>query len=264
MTKHAKQKSLEGMGAIVTGGGRGIGLAIATELAARGASIGIVGKSEERLSLAAENLKKCGAKVVSHASCDVTDPKSVSKAFSKLAKDLGTISILVNNAGAATSSPFLKSTLDTWRQTIEVNLTGTYICTQEVLSRMIDQKKGRIVNIASTAALKGYRYVTAYCAAKAGVVGFTRSLALELAPLGITVNAISPGFTETDMLSETVAKAASKTGRSMEEIRKELIQTNPQGRFIQPSEIASAVAWLCETEQSAITGQNIVISGGEV
>lgn len=264
MPKGLKSKSLDGVVAAVTGGGRGIGLACAQELASRGAVVAILGRNEERLKLAEETLVKSFGKRFFATQIDVADPGSVADAFSRVKSKVGAIQILVNNAGVGVSSPFQKLSLDSWNQILEINLTGTFLCTHEVLPSMMDAKFGRIVNMSSTAGVKGYKYVTAYTAAKHGIVGLTRSLALEVASSGITVNAVCPGFTETDLLSESVAKAASKTGRKVDEIRKEFLSSNPQGHFIKPEDVASTVAWLCEAEQGSINGQAIVISGGEV
>ena len=170
----------------------------------------------------------------------------------------------MNNAGQARSAPFLKTDAALWRSMMQVNLNGAFYCAQAALPGMLDASWGRIVNIASTAGLVGYSYVTAYCAAKHGVIGFTRALALEVATKGITVNSICPGFTETDMLKETLHNIVSKTGRTETEARAELAARNPQKRMVQPEEVANAVLWLCLPGSEAITGQAIAVAGGEV
>jgi NAD(P)-dependent dehydrogenase (short-subunit alcohol dehydrogenase family) len=151
-----------------------------------------------------------------------------------------------------------------WNQMLSVNLTGTLVCTQAVLPGMVARGWGRVVNVASTAGQVGYAYVSAYCAAKHGVVGLTKSLALEMAKKGVTVNAVCPGYTETDIVRESIARVVAKTGRSAEEARAEFVKSNPQGKLVQPEQVADAVAWLCGEGASAVTGQQISVAGGEV
>ena len=242
--------------ALVTGGGSGIGAAVAKALVETGASVTILGRTERRLATKAAELR------VEYQVADVTDRKSVSQAMSAAAKSQGAISILVNNAGVANAAPFSKANDEHWDGTLAVNLTGVYNCTRLVVDAMADAGFGRIVNVASTAALTGYAYVTAYCAAKHGVLGLTRALAREYAKKGITVNAVCPGYTDTDIVREAVDNIASKTGRGADEALQELVKANPQGRLIQPQEVAATVVWLCG--QASITGQAISVSGGEV
>jgi len=175
----------------------------------------------------------------------------------------GRIDILVNNAGEAASAPFLKTDLALWRRMMNVNLDGTFHCTQAALPAMIEARWGRIVNVASVAGLAGYAYVTAYCAAKHGVIGLTQALAIEVAKKGITVNAVCPGYTETDMVKDALSTIIAKTGRTAEEALAELTTRNPQGRLVQPREVAHAVVWLCLPGSDAINGQAIAIAGGE-
>jgi NAD(P)-dependent dehydrogenase (short-subunit alcohol dehydrogenase family) len=240
---------------VVSGGGRGIGAAIAVRLAALGASLTLMGRDRVRLEAAAEALPRARA-----IPCDITDEAAVRDAFAQA----GEIHILVNNAGAAETAPFAKTTLEQFRRMLDVNLTGAFLCSQAVLPAMTAAGFGRIVNIASTAGLKGYAYVSAYCAAKHGLVGLTRALALETARDGITVNAVCPGYTDTDMVRGAAAAISAKTGRSEAEARAALIKDNPQGRLIQPEEVADTVAWLCQSGSGAITGQAIAVAGGEV
>lgn len=240
---------------MVTGGGRGIGAAIAVRLAALGASLTLMGRDRVRLEASAEALPRARA-----IPCDITDEAAVRDAF----EQAGEIHILVNNAGAAETAPFAKTTLDQFRRMLDVNLSGAFLCSQAVLPAMTAACFGRIVNIASTAGLKGYAYVSAYCAAKHGLVGLTRALALETARDGITVNAVCPGYTDTDMVRGAAAAISAKTGRSETEARAVLIKDNPQGCLVQPEEVADAVAWLCQGGSGAITGQAIVVAGGEV
>jgi len=197
-------------------------------------------------------------------SADVTDPESVRKAFESARGRFGEIAILVNNAGQAASAPFLKTDPALWRRMMAVNLDGTFHCTQASLAGMLATGWGRIINVASTAGLTGYGYVTAYCAAKHGVVGLTRALAVEVATKGVTVNAVCPGFTDTDIVKEAVANIVAKTARTAQQARAELASRNPQKRLVRPEEVANTVAWLCLPGSEAITGQAIAVAGGEV
>jgi NAD(P)-dependent dehydrogenase (short-subunit alcohol dehydrogenase family) len=244
---------------VVTGGGRGIGAAIAGRLAGLGATVTLMGRDMTRLEATAAALPQARA-----IPCDVTDEAAVGRAFAQATEQAGDPHILINNAGTAATAPFAKTTLDQFRRMLDVNLTGAFLCSRAVLPAMTDAVFGRIVNIASTAGLKGYAYVSAYCAAKHGLVGMTRALALETAATGITVNAVCPGYTDTDMVRDAVTAIATKTGRSVAKARDALIKGNPQGRLIQPEEVAESVAWLCHPGSGAITGQAIVVAGGEV
>lgn len=247
---------MKGLHAVVTGGGSGIGAAIAMALAAEGVAITLMGRSMKRLKALPLPATHC---IVA----DVSDADSVKRAFDAAA-DFGPVDILVNSAGQVESQPFMRTSVDLWQRMLDVNLTGSFVCTQQVLPGMIERRFGRIVNVASTAALKGYAYVAAYCAAKHGVLGMTRALALEVAKKGITVNAVCPGYTETAIVEKAVAQIGAKTGRSADEARAELVAANPQGRLIQPDEVARTVVWLCRRESASITGQAIAVAGGEV
>ncbi len=251
---------LAGKHAVVTGGGRGIGAAIAAELAQAGARLTLLGRNRSSLEARAQQMNAD----VHIETCDVTSPDEVQRAFGAAQEALGPITILVNNAGQAESQPFAKTELGLWQRMLAVNLTGTFLCTHAALPGMLEAGWGRIVNIASTAGLKGYPYVSAYCAAKHGVVGLTRSLALELARKNISVNAVCPGFTETELLGASLANIVQKTGRTPEEARSELARSNPQGRLVEPAEVAQAVLWLCLPGSAALTGQAIAVAGGEV
>ena len=253
---------LAGRHALVTGAGRGIGAAIARRLAADGARLSLLGRQREPLqALAASLPDSAQAQVVL---CDVSDAAAVTRAWVEARAGLGPIAVLVNNAGQAVSAPLGRTSDALWRQMLDVNLGGTFHGCRETLPDMLGSGWGRIVNVASTAGQRGYAYVSAYVAAKHGVVGLTRALALEVAAKGITVNAVCPGYTETDLLGASLATVVAKTGRSLDEARAEFARHNPQGRLVQAEEVADAVAWLCSPGAAAITGQCISVSGGEV
>ena len=245
--------------ALITGGGTGIGAAIAARLSEMGARITVVGRRPEPLEEVADGLD--GAQPVPF---DVTDEAAVEEGLKTATERFGPVDVLINNAGAADSSPFTRTTPDAWRAMLDVNLTGVFLMSRAVLPGMVERGWGRIVSIASTAGLKGYAYVAAYCAAKHGVIGMTRSLALEVAQKGVTVNAVCPGYTETELLSESVENIVDKTGVSEDEARAQLLESNPQGRFVSPEEVAEAATWLMSSNAGAITGQAIVVAGGEV
>ncbi|MGK0618170.1 SDR family NAD(P)-dependent oxidoreductase [Meiothermus cerbereus] len=253
-------ESLAGKHAVVTGAGRGIGAATAAALAQAGARLTLMGRNRAQLEAQAGKLEA----QVHVEVCDVSDPAQVQRAFAGARAALGEVAILVNNAGQAESQPFARTDLGLWERMLAVNLTGTFLCTQAALPGMLGAGWGRIVNIASTAGLKGYPYVSAYCAAKHGVIGLTRSLALELARKNITVNAVCPGYTQTDLLEASLAQIAQKTRKSAAQARAELARANPQGRLVEPQEVAQAVLWLCLPESAAINGQAIAVAGGEV
>jgi NAD(P)-dependent dehydrogenase (short-subunit alcohol dehydrogenase family) len=242
----------------VTGGGRGIGAAIATALAEQGATLTLMGRDQARLEARARALAARWVTV------DVADPESVTVAFSRAQAAAGPVHILVNNAGAAASAPFVRTDLALWTQMLGVNLTGTYLCCRQVLPGMLEHGYGRVVNIASIAGLTGYRYVTAYCAAKHGVIGLTRALAVEVALDNVTVNAVCPGYADTEMLSGAVANIVRKTGKTHDEALDALVSRNPQQRLVRPEEVANAALWLCLPGSEAITGQAIAVAGGEV
>lgn len=245
---------MKGRHAVVTGAGRGIGAAIARRLAAEGATLTLLGRQPAPLQQLATEL---GAQ---WRDCDVSDAAAVNAVFAALPP----VHILVNNAGQAQSQPLARTDDALWQEMLAVNLSGSFHCLRAALPGMKAAGWGRVVNIASTAAQRGYAYVAAYCAAKHGVLGLTRAAALELAGAGITVNAVCPGFTETDLLQASVDTIVATTGRSPEQARAELTRSNPQGRLIQPDEVAATVAWLCSAGAGSINGQAISVSGGEV
>jgi NAD(P)-dependent dehydrogenase (short-subunit alcohol dehydrogenase family) len=256
-----QSNSLTGRHALVTGAARGIGAEIARTLAAEGAVLTLLGRDREALQRVADSLAGGGHGVVA---ADVADPQAVQAAFAEARAARGAVAVLVNNAGAAESAPFLKTSFELWQRMLSVNLTGSFLCAQAALPDMLEAGWGRIVNIASTAGQKGYAYVAAYTAAKHGVIGLTRSLALEVARKGITVNAVCPGYTDTDILRNSVANVVGKTGRSEADALAEFSSVNPQKRIVQPSEVADAVRWLCGAGAASVTGQSVSVSGGEV
>ena len=239
-----------GRHALVTGGGSGIGAAIVDALRAAGAVVTVLGR-------------RSGSDPF-YQQADVTDAASVRAAIDRAEAAHGPIAILVNNAGAAETAPFGRLTRDMWDRMLAVNLTAVFEVTQAVLPAMTKRGWGRVINIASTAGLTGYPYVAAYVAAKHGVVGLTRALALEVAKSAVTVNALCPGYTETRLLTDSFATIMAKTGKTEDEVRRDFTKGNPQGRLIQPDEVAAAVLWLCRPGSDAVTGQAIAISGGEV
>jgi NAD(P)-dependent dehydrogenase (short-subunit alcohol dehydrogenase family) len=249
---------LAGRHAVVTGASRGIGAAIAMRLAAMGARLTLIGRDSDALERVAHRIGD--ARV---CRCDVTDAGQVETAFAE-ARACAPIAILINNAGAAASAPFLKTSEAVLERMLAVNVASAFRCTRAALPSMLAGGWGRVVNISSVAGLRGYPYVTAYVAAKHALVGFTRALAMETARQGVTVNAVCPGYTDTELVQGAVATIVAKTGRSETEAVQELIRGNPQGRLIRPEEVADAVAWLCGPGADSITGQAIAVAGGEI
>jgi NAD(P)-dependent dehydrogenase (short-subunit alcohol dehydrogenase family) len=244
---------LAGRRALVTGGGTGVGADLARGLAAAGAEVVVAGRRMAPLEAVAASTP--GIRAVT---ADVTDEASVAALFDAA----GPCDIVIANAGAAESAPFGRTTLGAWNAMLAVNLTGVFLTFREGLARM--EGWGRLIAVASTAGLKGYAYVAPYAAAKHGVVGLCRSLALEVARRPVTVNALCPGFLDTEMTDRSVANIVAKTGRAAEEARATLAATNPQKRLIAPAEVTAAALWLCGPGSEGVTGQAIAIAGGEV
>jgi len=244
--------------ALVTGGGRGIGRAIAAALAQAGATVTVLGRNRTTLDQA---VAAGDAHFVAVA--DVADQAAVNAAIAEAA-GRQPIDILIANAGIAESAPFAKSDAALFRRMMDVDFMGVVNCVQAVLPAMRDRRYGRIVAVASTAGLRGYAYASAYSAAKHAVVGLVRSLALELASTQLTVNAVCPGFTDTDLLAGSIDNIMNKTGRSRDQAVADLSRHNPQGRLVAPAEVADTVLWLCGEGAGAITGQALAVAGGEV
>lgn len=256
------EKPLDGRHALVTGAGSGIGAAIAATLARAGANVTLAGRRLQPLQAVAAEID--GNSLVVDG-FDVTQPDAIAKGMELARKTFGPVSILVNNAGEAPSASFERTSLDMWSHVLSVDLTGVFNVTQAALPDLKSHgSDARIINIASTAGLMGYAYVSAYCAAKHGVIGMTRALALELAKKGVTVNAVCPGFTDTPIIQRSLQTIIEKTGRSHDEALAEFTKSNPQGRLVQPQEVADTVLWLASPGAASITGQAIAVAGGEI
>jgi NAD(P)-dependent dehydrogenase (short-subunit alcohol dehydrogenase family) len=251
--------ALAGKHALVTGGGSGVGAAVALALADAGARVTIAGRRPEPLAEIAS-----GRSDIRAATADVTRPDEVRAMFADAAAAWGPPDIVVANAGAAVSRPFHRTSPEDFQAMLDVNLKGVFATWQAALGPMLERGWGRLIAVASTAGLKGYAYVTGYCAAKHGVIGLTRALAQETAKSGVTVNAICPGYTRTPLLERSVENIMAKTGRARAEAEATLLASNPQGRFVEPEEIAAAVLWLCGAAAASVTGQAIAVAGGEV
>jgi 3-hydroxybutyrate dehydrogenase len=251
--------TLTGAHALVTGANRGIGAAIAAALSAAGAAVSLLVRDRDAGHVMAAQLPGRAQVVVAN----VTDASAVGVAVDEAVRTFGPVSLCINNAGAAESAPFGRSDAALWQRMFDVHVLGAVHVTQAVLPAMLQAQHGRVVMIASTAGLMGYPYVSAYVAAKHAVVGLVRALAQETATRGVTVNAVCPGFTDTDLVTASVARIVASTGRSAEEARAALTAANPQGRLVQPAEVADAVLWLCGRGAAAVTGQAIAVAGGE-
>lgn len=250
--------------ALVTGAGSGIGKAIALALAADGHVVSLAGRRTAPLEAVRDDIRAAGGEAFVHDGFDVSDAASVERGIAAAIAEAGDIAVLVNCAGEAPSAPFEKTDLALWQRVLSINLTGVYLVTHAALASVRRAGNGRIVNIASTAGLTGYAYVSAYCASKHGVIGLTRALALELARTDVTVNAVCPGFTDTPLIDGALDTISQKTGRTREDARASLARANPQGRLVTPGEVAHTISWLVSEKATAITGQAIAVAGGEV
>ncbi|HYP53319.1 MAG TPA: SDR family NAD(P)-dependent oxidoreductase [Pyrinomonadaceae bacterium] len=256
---------LKGRLAFITGGGRGIGRAVALALAREGACVAVAARTETEVARVAEELRAACGVEAAHVVCDVSDAASVARAFSFVAETFGRApDILVNNAGLAESAPLARISDDFWQRHLAVNLSGTFYCMRAALPPMVERGWGRVINMASVAGKTGSAYIAAYAASKHGVLGLTRSAAVEVAAKGVTVNAICPGYVETDMTARAIENITAKTGRPAEEAREHLTKLNPQGRIIEPEEVAALALLLASDEGRGINGQAINIDGGSV
>lgn len=267
MTSSSGSSRLAGLHAVVTGASRGIGAVVAATLVAEGVRVSLLGRDARALGRAAQEL--CGDvraadRQAMAITADVTDSTSVHSAFAAARERFGPVQILINNAGQAASAKFTETDEALWNRLIAVNLHGTYLCSRQAVPDMLQAGFGRIVNVASIAGLRGAPYISAYVSSKHAVIGLTRSLALEYATRNITVNAVCPGYVDTDIVKSAVANIKAKTGRSESEALAALVATNPQRRLIEPREVADTVMWLCRPGSESVTGQSIVLAGGEV
>jgi len=243
---------------VISGGSRGIGFAIARDLAGTGARLSLLARDQAKLDAASSEL---GAKGFA---CDVTKEAQVVKTFAACIKSQGPVDILINNAGGVTSAPLHKISYSDWKESFDLNLNSAFLCIQQVLPEMISKGAGTIINIASTAALQGYPYVSSYCAAKHALLGFTRSMALELQARNIQVAAVCPGYTETEFLLSSIKNTAQKTGLSESEIREAYLKGTPNGKFTQPQEVSKVVLDLCSQSALQANGTILVVDGGKV
>ncbi|HEY7460974.1 MAG TPA: SDR family NAD(P)-dependent oxidoreductase [Gemmatimonadota bacterium] len=253
--------SLDGRGAVVTGGGRGIGAAVARALAREGAAVVVAARTLDQVERVAAELRESEWNAWAVV-CDVTRPESVRELARGAIERLGHVDILVNNAGVAHSAPLHKITLEDWNRLFAVNATGTFLCTQAFVPGMLERKWGRVVNVASVSGLTGARYIAAYAASKHAVLGFTRAVAAEVALQGVTVNAVCPGYVDTDLTRESVERIVRETGRTREQALQALLERTPQRRLIEPEEVAHAVLALCDELAKGVNGEAIVIDGG--
>jgi NAD(P)-dependent dehydrogenase (short-subunit alcohol dehydrogenase family) len=248
---------------VVTGGSRGIGAATARALAEAGAAVVVSARASERLEKSAQALREAGAAAWA-VPCDLTDPKQIEALRERALEHLGSVDILVNDAGAAPSAPFGKIELADWNALFALNVTGPFLCTQAFLPGMLEGGWGRVVNVASVAAKEGAAYISAYAATKHALLGMTRSLGAEVAKKGVTVNAVCPGYVDTEMTEASIDRIVGKTRRTHEEALEHIRAESPQGRLMEPEEVAYLVVTLCDPRAKGINAQGIVLDGGMV
>jgi NAD(P)-dependent dehydrogenase (short-subunit alcohol dehydrogenase family) len=256
--------ALSGRHVVVTGASRGIGAAVVRELAAAGARVTLIARDPDRLEALRRALEAADGGTVVALRADITDGDAARKAIAIAESSMGPVYALVNNAGAAETAAFLETTDAQWRRMIDVNLMGAVFCTRAVLRGMLALREGRIVNVSSTAGIRGYRYVAAYVAAKHALVGFTRALALETERDGVSVNVVCPGYTRTEMLIASAQAQSARGGKSEEDIMARYASANEGGRLVEPLEVAQAIGWLCSPSQKQVTGRVLVVDGGPV
>ena len=263
MGERESERVLRGHHAVVTGAGRGIGAAIAMELGRLGANVTLLGRDQARLDAQAEAVARAHGVKTAAVRCDVALEAEVHEAFRVARETFGAPYALVNNAGQAVAAPLTETSRADWDRMLAVNLTGAFLCLRETLPAMVAAKAGRVVSIASMSGLKAYSHVAAYVASKHGLVGLTRAAALEVAKHGVTVNAVCPGYTDTDMTQQALGNLMA-SGKTEQEARAMILRTIPRGSLIRPEEVAATVGFLCGPAAAAITGETILVSGGEL
>ncbi|MCA1817059.1 MAG: 3-oxoacyl-ACP reductase FabG [Acidobacteria bacterium] len=258
-------KKLDNRLSVITGGGRGIGRAVALAFAREGASVALLARTSAEVErAAAEIAEECGVETL-HATCDVSNADEVARAFASVAEKFGRgCDVLVNNAGVAESAPFLKTDQEMWQRHLAINLTGTFLCTRAALPAMLERGWGRVINVASIAGKTGAPYISAYAASKHGVLGLTRSLALEVAAKGVTVNAVCPGYVDTEMTTRALRNIEEKTGRPAADALEAIRRQSPQQRLVTSEEVAAVALLLASDEGRGINGQAINVDGGTV
>lgn len=254
---------LDGRTALVTGAGRGIGAAVAKALAKAGARVALAARTRAEVERVAEELRSTQHEAIA-LTCDVSDATSVARLAQAAVEQLGPVDILINNAGIGISAPLARTSLEDWSRAMAVNATGAFLCTQAFLPGMVERRWGRMVYVASVAGLTGAKYIAAYAASKHAVLGLSRSAAAEVAGTGVTVNAVCPGYVDTEMTRESVDRIVAKTGKSRDDALAAILATTPQRRLITPEEIAHAVLALCDEEARGINGEALVIDGGSL
>lgn len=255
--------TLVGRTAVITGGGRGVGAAVAERLVAAGAAVLLAARTATEVERVAASLSAKGG--TAHATtCDVAEPASIERLGEHARHTLGHVDILVNNAGVAFGAPIHRTSLDDWTRILTVNATGAFLCLKTFLPGMAERRWGRVVNVASTAAISGSRYMAAYCASKHALVGLTRAAAAEVADRGVTVNAVCPGYLRTEMTSDTIANIMKATGRTEEQALDAILQNTPQRRLIEADEVAEAIVYLCGEGARSVNGASLLIDGGEL